>query len=182
MTLLTVKNCKDAAQRWVLIIFAIRVSGIDQTSHKIEDRDRRKHHFHHWWKAFVVMVSKASAHDKIVNGKTSKHPSIIDSIFKCYVPEPRRYKCRNQKGIKKDPTRRLRMQPPLKTEMLSLSTRLTFIPRQGGHFASPPHAPACAHGQPCSSHAWHPSPPEGQSRGPSQPWHGECALRGHACA
>ena len=120
------------------------------------------------------MMSGTSAHEKVVNGETSKHPSIIDSIFfNATCLNPRRYKCRNQKGIKRDPTRRLRMQPPLKTEMLSLSTRFNLTPRQGEHFASPPHAPACAREQPCSSHAWHPSPPEGQSHGPSQPWHGE---------
>lgn len=159
--------------RWALITFANRFDNANQTSHMgLQMQVQRTHYFQDWQYCCGDEQNNCS-HDKVVNGKTSKHPSIIDSIFKCYVPEPRRYKCRNQKGIKKDPTRRLRIQPPLKTEMLSLSTKLTFTPRQGEHFASPPHAPACARGQPCSSHAWHPSPPEGQSRGPSQPWHGE---------
>jgi len=31
-------------------------------------------------------------------------------------------------------------------------------------------SPAFSHGQPWSSHAWHPSPPSGLSHAPSQPW------------
>lgn len=117
------------------------------------------------------ILSNSRAHEKM--GIVEKHPSIRASsipFFNATCQNPRRYDCRNQKGVKRDPTRRLRMQPPLKTEMLSLSTR--FTPRQGEHFAWPPHAPACARGQPCSSHAWHPSPPGEPSHAASRPWHG----------
>jgi hypothetical protein len=36
----------------------------------------------------VAVVSKTSAHGKVVNGKTSKHPSIIDSIFNATCLNP----------------------------------------------------------------------------------------------
>jgi hypothetical protein len=101
-----------------------------------------------------------------------------------HARSPRQFDCGEKptRALKKDPTRRLRMQPPLKTGKSSSSFLWSTPRRPTEHSSSPQHAPACARGQPWSSGASGPSRRGGPSRGPSRPWHGECAQQGHACA